>query len=120
DSQLVGGRWRQRGPSVHLHPGAAQRPPEQLLEEEALLVGEVLGKRDAELGALASNAVGEEPDRSLPARLGAVRERRAAPLPIVDVGIVEAAPVADPAVVDLVVLAAGYAHQLAPPLPEVD
>src|SRR5437879_6928082 len=40
--------------------------------------------------------------------------------PRFDVGVVEATAVADPALVDVVVLARGHAHKLATALPEVD
>jgi len=112
----AGGR-RDGGPAVHLHPGSLERAVEQLAEEESLLVGDVLRQRDAQLGALALDALGGGGNRVRPGCPGTSDARCPQSGRFVDVGVVEPAAVADPALVDVVVLMRGDADELAAALP---
>ena len=102
---------------MHLHLGALERTVKQTPEQEGLLVGDVLRQRDAKLGAFAFDPGGDRVDGVGPRRLSPGDQRRAQARRIVDVGVVETAPVADPAFVDVVVLVRCDAHQLPPALP---
>src|SRR5438477_9580259 len=110
--------WRRDGgAAVHLHLRTLQRTVEQAAEEECLLVRDVLGQRDAEPGAFALDAGGDGVDRIRPRGPGPPARRRAQPRRVVDVGVVEAAAIADPALVDVVGFVCGDAYQLASALP---
>src|SRR5207249_2422125 len=82
--------------AVHLHLGALERTVKQTPEQEGLLVGDVLRKRNAKLGAFAFDPGGDRVDGVGPRRLSPGDQRRAQARRIVDVGVVETAPVADP------------------------
>ena len=105
---------------MHLHLRSAQRTVEEAAEKETLLIGEVLGQGDAELRTFALDAVrqgaeGVGPGRLQPTHGGDPQSRR-----VVDIGVVEATAIADPALVDLIVLARCHTYQLASPLPQSD
>src|SRR4029077_11566296 len=100
-----------------LHPRSLQRAVEQLAEQECLLVGDVLRQGDAELRSPALDAGGDGVDGVRPGGPGAGDRGGAQTLRIVDVRVVEAPSVADPALVDLVVLVRCDPHQLVAPLP---
>ena len=120
DAHHFGRRRREGGTPVHLDLRALERTVEQALEQERLLVGQVLRERDAESGALALDSVHQREQRAVPGGALALDQRRPQPVRIVDVRVVEAPAVADPALVDLVVLVRGHAYELAAPLPERD
>src|ERR1700716_4332424 len=111
------GRGWNRGPAVHLDLRALQRPIQQAAEEIRLLVGEVGGQRDAQLRTLALDPGGGRRQRVRPGRLRSADGRSPKPGGLVDVRVVKAAAVADPALVDVAVLTRGDAHQLPAPLP---
>ncbi len=120
DVHQVGRRSRDRRAAVLLHLRALQRAVEQAAEQVRLLVGDVLGQRDAEARALALDALGQRAQRGAPRGPLPAHGRRDQAVGAVHVRVVEAAPVADPALVDVVVLARRDAHQLAAPLPQRD
>ena len=117
DAHRGAGRRRDRAPPVHLHLGALQRAVEQAAKEEGLLIGDVLRKRDAELRPFALDPHRHRGDGIGPCRPCAPDGRRAQPGRVVDVGVVEATAVADPALVDLVVLVGRNPDQLSAALP---
>jgi hypothetical protein len=102
---------------VHLHPRALQRAVEQAAEQERLLVGDVLGKRDPEPGALALDPCADRGDGVGPGRADAADHWGLQAGRVVDVGVLEAAAIADPALIDVVVLVRRNPDELATALP---
>ncbi len=102
---------------MHLDLRALQRAVKKTAKEEGFFVGDVGRKRYAELRALALDSRGGGRQRVSPRRPVAADGRGAQPRRIVHVRVVESAAVADPALVDVVVLARGDAHELAAALP---
>src|SRR5262249_21577437 len=83
-----------------------------------LLIGDVLAQRDPEL--LALQAVEQRHHRLVPCGVAAPDLRRTQALGRVDLYVVEAAAIADPAFINLVVLVRRHANQLVAALPKGD
>src|SRR6202011_2695027 len=95
-------------------PGPVDQPAEQV----ELLVGDVLVHEDPKLAAL--DTLQERVQGGVPRGRRPPDGGHSHALGRVDVRVLEASPVADPALVDVVVLPRGHADQLVAALPEAD
>ena len=106
---------RELGTSLERHPGATQGARQQPFDQKQLLVGGLAAQGDAD--ALATESRGRGRQRLLPGRRPALDGRNLQTVLVVDVRVLEPSAIADPAVVDVVVLMRGDPDQLPAPLP---
>src|SRR5262245_22663018 len=115
--RLTAWGWNPRS-VLQRHPRALPWSGQQPGHEIELLIGDVLAQRDPELFAL--QAVEQRHHRLVPCGVAPPDLRRTQALGRVDLYVVEAAAIADPAFINLVVLVRRHANQLVAALPKGD